>query len=409
MDLFDNSYYLIAFFSILIIASYLFTVISNKLRIPSVILLLASGIIVRQVIDANGYELPDTQVFLEIFGIIGLILIVLEGALELKITKEKTRTIRKSFSSALFILLITTLFLALIIFLVIPGTDFRTAFINALPMAVISSAIAIPSVMNFSEKKRDFLIYESIFSYILGILIFNMVIHTTEFTWMTAAWTVIDFGIVISVSFVLTILLLFFLDKTKMNIKFFLMIAILILLFDLGKIMHLSSLLLILIFGLILNNIGQWWKQRMNKYINVENLNRGIEQFKVFTGESAFLIRTLFFFLFGFSLQISVLYDPIVILGGMIAVAVIYFVRFMYLRYVSRVGVFPEITIAPRGLITILLFFSIPQESSIGLISQGILFFVILVTSLVMMFGLFQSKAEISEIEMFDTPDISLD
>ena len=57
--------------------------------------------------------------------------------------------------------------------------------------------------------------------------------------------------------------------------------------------------------------------------------------------------------------------------------------------------------IAPRGLITILLFYAIPQEYSIGIISEGVLFFVILVTSLIMMFGLMRSKEKIPEMEIY--------
>jgi hypothetical protein len=41
----------------------------------------------------------------------------------------------------------------------------------------------------------------------------------------------------------------------------------------------------------------------------------------------------------------------------------------------------------PRGLITILLFYSIPQVHQLSKFKEGILFFIILVTSVIMMVG----------------------
>lgn len=41
----------------------------------------------------------------------------------------------------------------------------------------------------------------------------------------------------------------------------------------------------------------------------------------------------------------------------------------------------------PRGLITILLFYGIPETFKLSKFNEGILFFVILVTSLIMMIG----------------------
>ena len=50
----------------------------------------------------------------------------------------------------------------------------------------------------------------------------------------------------------------------------------------------------------------------------------------------------------------------------------------------------------PRGLVTILLFYSIPTQKSIGSFNEGILFFVVAVSSILMMIGLmFFSKGEI--------------
>ncbi len=135
--------------------------------------------------------------------------------------------------------------------------------------------------------------------------------------------------------------------------------------------------------------------------MNIEKLQNGIDRFKMITAESAFLIRTLFFFIFGFTLQLAFLLDFKIIISGLIVVALLFGIRFIYLKFFAHRNLYPELYIAPRGLITILLFYAIPKEFSIGAISEGLLFFVILVTSLIMMFGLLKTTFKIPEMEIY--------
>jgi len=72
---------IIAFCSLLLIA-YVFDLTSANTKIPSVILLLLLGWLIRQMTVFLPFELPDLSSILPVFGTIGLILIVLEGALE---------------------------------------------------------------------------------------------------------------------------------------------------------------------------------------------------------------------------------------------------------------------------------------------------------------------------------------
>lgn len=119
------------------------------------------------------------------------------------------------------------------------------------------------------------------------------------------------------------------------------------------------------------------------------------------TIESAFLIRTLFFFIFGYSLLITSFLNLNLLLTASIILIILYGIRFLYLRFAVGRHIFPELFIAPRGLITILLFYSIPEEYSIGIISEGLLFTVILLSSLIMMIGLMlKSKSEM-DVHLF--------
>jgi Kef-type K+ transport system membrane component KefB len=387
--------------SLLIILSYAYSALSYKTKIPSVLMLLATGVGARIAFDQLGYELPETRQILEFFGIVGLILIVLEGALDLRLRRDKFWIILRSFFSAMVILVVSSLSIAFGLQIFLEDISFYTCLVNAIPFAVISSAIAIPSVGQMQEQKKEFIIYESIFSDILGILFFNAVVNNPTFEVQSAAWMISDFFIIVLVSLLVSALIIVFIDKTTMNIKFFLMIAVMVLLYSFGKMVHLSSLLMILFFGLILNNIDLFAKKRLKKHLNLDKLQDGIERFKLVTNESAFLIRTIFFFVFGFTLHLNKMFDPWIIITGIIIVGIIYFLRFLFLKFLAHRHVVPELYVAPRGLITILLFYSIPRELSLGIISEGVLFFVIIISSIVMMFGLMGFKEKIPEMEIY--------
>ncbi len=399
--MFDNPYILIIGISLLVILSYLYNAIAAKTKIPSVLLLLFTGMGFTAIYGQMGYQLPETKPGLQFLGIVGVILIVLEGSLELEIRRDKIRLILKSFFSALVILMVSAFYIAGGIQLVYSEFTFHICLVNAIPLAVISSAIAIPSVKQMEEDKKEFIVYESIFSDILGILFFNIVVSNETFQKESIFWLGADFLIIVSVSVIFTALILLFINKTTLNIKFFLMLAVLIMLYAFGKLVHLSSLLLILFFGLFLNNIRLVRNEKLNTYIDMGKLRLGIDRFRLITNESAFLIRTFFFFIFGCSVSFALLYDFRIAITGSIIVGILYGIRYLYLRFLAKRNLYPELFIAPRGLITILLFYAIPEKYSIGLISEGVLFFVILVTSIIMMFGLMKSTEKIPDMEIY--------
>ena len=86
--------------SSLVIFSYLFDLIAKQFKIPSVILLLLSGIGLRYLASWLELPIPNFEPILPLVGTIGLILIVLEGALELKLEREKSALIKSSLASA---------------------------------------------------------------------------------------------------------------------------------------------------------------------------------------------------------------------------------------------------------------------------------------------------------------------
>ncbi len=383
-----------------VILSYLFNLASRATRVPSVLLLLLTGIGLRQWAEYQDVNIHVPKTLLEIFGIIGLIMIVLEGALDLRLSRDKVPLIRRSFLAALVMLMAQAAAIGGLLHLWL-GASWQSSLLNAVPLVVISSAIAIPSVANLTGDKQEFIVYESTFSDILGIMLFNFV-DQEDFL---QGHSLLTFGrgvvLIVLVAIVSTALLSFLLGRLREHVKFFLLFSFLILIYSLAKQLHLSSLLLVLAFGLAVNNADLllgWVRERTNwRGFTAEDLAPDLHQLKNITAESAFLIRTFFFLLFGYSITLANLISWQLLGQGVLIVAVLTGLRFLYLRYVARTDLMPELFIAPKGLITVLLFYSIPAQHVLGDVSENILFVVILLTSILMMVGLIISHQKPTE------------
>ena len=92
----SNPYLLIIGASLIVILSYFFNLIGKKTNIPSVLLLIATGIVINQVFFVGTGTEIDFMPALEILGILGLIMIVLEAALDLELSREKLPLIFKT-------------------------------------------------------------------------------------------------------------------------------------------------------------------------------------------------------------------------------------------------------------------------------------------------------------------------
>ncbi len=387
-----SSYEIIILLCGLVIFSYLFDIFAKKTKVPAVLLLLATGVLLKLLADAFHFPGIDFSIILPVIGTIGLILIVLEGALELHFTPEKKKVILKSFGAAFFLLVLSSMLIGWF-FVYITGAPFKTCLLNAVPYGTISSAIAIPSVANLMTSKKEFIVYESTFSDILGIMLFNFLVYNKQVSAGSFLELAAETVLILALATVFSFFLLYLLGRIQHHIKFFLILAILVLIYAVGKQFHLSTLIIILIFGLFLNNTQLFNFEWFKKFFVYPNFEKDLIQLHILTAESAFLIRTFFFVVFGFTMELSHLTDLPTIANGLGTIAVIYALRLAYLRIVAKVALKPEVFISPRGLISILLFFSIPETERLWGIGSGLLLFVILATSLIMTYGLIRVKA----------------
>ncbi|MCZ4694591.1 sodium:proton exchanger [Ancylomarina euxinus] len=388
-----SSYNLIIEVSIIIILSFLFNGLSRKTNIPAVLMLIVLGVGCQYILKYFNATSLNFFPILEVLGIIGLIMIVLEAALELELKREKLIPILKSFSVALSGLILSTWAVVLILYNFIPGMTMQSAWLYATPLSILSSAIIIPSVSGLNASKKEFHIYESTFSDIMGIMMFYFLtgkLNPAEDSGVTGFAGNIILTIIISLIASYAIILIF--QRIKSQVKLFLLIAVLLLLYALGKKMHLSSLIIILIFGLVIANMKLFFKGKLSKLIDFDKAHHIYHELHTITAETAFVVRTFFFVIFGLSIAVSSLLSLNVTLISFLILVSIYTIRYMTLRIFAGKDIIPQLFIAPRGLITVLLFYSIPTEAQIVGFEPGILLCVIIGTSLIMTFAMIYDK-----------------
>ena len=371
----------------IIIVSYLFDAFAHHSRIPSVVLLIFSGILLRVVLDYFGFSIPLLDVLLPIIGTLGLILIVLEGALDLKITPENMGLIGRATICSLLGLLITGSLIATVIHYSF-NASWHLSWLYAVPMAVISSAVAIPAAASLSPKLREFVIYESSISDIAGVLLFYTLLEGQGNFGMLALTSVGEIGLSVGIGFISAIILYWLISRIEAHVRFVPMIAGIALLYAGAKLLHLVPLVIVMVVGLILNNFVLVKPLPLVRRIRSYNFGEELDTFKHLVAEATFVIRTFFFVLLGYSTLISdLIHTQVWILASMLVacyliprVAIVYFCA-------GDKRIEPLLWFAPKGLITILLILSIPKSELIENFPDGAVMLLILMSALLLTYG----------------------
>lgn len=389
------NYAIIITICVLLLLAYAFTVTSTKTKIPSVILLILLGFIVKQATGILQIKIPDLNPFLSFFGTIGLVLIVLEGSLELQFNKRKLPFIGKTLVTAIVPLFITA-FVVGHFFYYFLDADYKQGLINAIPLCIISSAIAISSVGNLNSYNKEFAIYESSLSDIIGVLFFNFLVLNEVVDLNSLGNFGLQILIMLGISFVATAFLAFLLSRIDHHVKFAPIVLLIILIFAVSEIYHLPALIFIMVFGLLMGNFDELERFKFIQWLRPRTLDKEVHKFKELTIEAAFLVRSLFFLLFGFLMKTEDILNPHTFELALGIVVLIYVVRGIQLK-VYKVKLMPLLFVAPRGLITILLFIIIPESIKIPFVNKALIIQVIVLTAFIMMIGLMFNKKDVVE------------
>jgi NhaP-type Na+/H+ or K+/H+ antiporter len=273
----------------------------------------------------------------------------------------------------------------------------QLATLSAIPLAIISSAVAIPSAASLLKQDREFVVYESTFSDILGIMIFNYALRQFEAQEdLIGATPLVSLFLqilgVIVISIAITYVLYRLIRQIEHHVKFFLILALLILVYAFGKFFHLPALVTIFIFGIFLSNVKNLLPRFLIRYLDQEKTENELREFHILTAESTFIVRTFFFLFFGFSIQLSDFNSIEPVLYGVLIIGIMLLLRYLYFTATTfRVKPSSLVYLSPRGLISILLFIQLKEVSFIDLsispIDERVLLIVILSSMLVMLMG----------------------
>mgnify|MGYP006267539793 CR=1 FL=1 len=388
-----DAHRLILAFSGIIALSFVANLIAKRTNVPAVLMLMLLGFIIAQFTNIDQATLLP---YLEVLGTIGVILIVLEASLDLHLEETKMSLIGRATLMALFGLLACTGLIAGVLRLAL-GMDWTLSMIYATPMAVLSSAIVIPSVGSLKADSKEFLIFESSLSDILGIIQFYALLDfyragaTPDVIGLVSGKILLTMILSVVLSY---LMILAFQSLKGGSVRLFLLIAILMGMYSAGKLLHLSPLILVMVFGLALNNKQVFFQGKMNQLVNDTQFDNILKDLRFITLESAFVVRTLFFVAFGMSIMLAGLFHLKVIGTTILILLIMYGVRYVGLLMTNRSQLEPAIYIAPRGLITVLLFYAIPAEIATEQFPPGIILLSILGSSLVMTYGLIREQRQ---------------
>lgn len=367
--------------SSMVIGFHLIDLLAHRYRIPSVLLLMGIGAVSSQLATRNLVSISIPTEVLTGLGLLGLALIVLEGAMGLTwMSGSESKMLRAA--SAAILGIACFLLPAAVAFHFIWGSSWRLSLLNAIPLSVVSSAIAIPSASRLPAKLREFVSVESSLSDIVGVLVFNAIAVPGALGFATVFRMGWNAGLVALLSVVIVGATLKIMRHSAQGVRFIPLLASLILFFAVGKWFHLPSLLLVFLFGIAVANLPKIRLQVVRNWLLHDGYHQDVHLLDTVVKELAFLARTFFFFLFGFSMDWSDLAQATPWMLGAALLILIYTCRYAVLRNLVEGEIRKIVFIAPRGLITILLFGMIPMQERIGEIASGTVLVVVLGTTI---------------------------
>lgn len=387
-----NIYETILFASLILLAAYAIERLGRRVQVPAVIMLIASGMLAKPFLEGVGWTLQGMDTLVPIIGTIGLVLIVLEGALDISLTRERLHAARAAMWMALLGFIACLALLIPVISLYFSYDAYRAAII-AVPLAVISSAIAIPNSTFLSSRGREFVVYESALSDILGVIVFFALVHS-DGSLLGIVEGLLGGGLVsLVLSVICAIGLALLLMHSQGNIRFLPLLAGLMALYAAGKLMHLSPLIMVLLFGLTINNPKLIASIPALHHWMSDNYEATLNEFKAIAFELTFAVRGFFFILLGYWSDLSTFLMPMAWMGAVVILFVIYTTRSALLRIFGGELASPLLWLAPRGLITVLLYLTarmiVPVPDWVG----GSVLIVVLVSAVLIIIAQYRYRS----------------
>ncbi|MFX1767845.1 cation:proton antiporter [Paraburkholderia sp. A1RI-2L] len=380
------TYHAILIASILLLFAFGIERVGKCLGIPSVVALIVIGMLCKSLPSVFAVESVDISSAIPVLGTLGLVLIVLEGALDIKLSRQKLRPAMTAFAMAGigFSLCFAVFSLVAHFLFSLPP---REAMIVAVPFSVISSAVAIPGSGFLSTAGREFVVYESAISDILGVLVFYTLLNSDGAAADIMQGLVVGGLLSLTLGAACAIALLWVLLRVDGHIRFIPLLAGLFALYITGKLMHLSPLIMVLLFGLFLNNRNLLARVRWLSQPFAQDNEGDVEGFKALVQELTFAVRSFFFILLGYWTNASALASPTAWAVATMILVAIFWSRNVLLRLARISPAWALTWIAPRGLITVLLFLSAKKVAALPSFLDGATLIVVFASAMAMSIG----------------------
>ena len=275
------------------------------------------------------------------------------------------------------------------------GLGWLPAMLLAVPFGVISSAVAIPSAGVLQGEAREFVVYESSWSDILGVMLFNALL-VTQLETGGAFSNFIGGGLaIVLLGSAIGFAMIWLVSHLEGHVKFIPLLFALLMVYGGAKALHLSPLLIVLILGLMLNNPHLVRHVPALRRLYSPHYEAELDKLKHLTAEATFLVRTFFFLVLGYSTDLATLADWQTWAFAVAAVTLIFGLRWPVLRAFGVNPARPLLWATPRGLITVLLFYTLPSDLVPAAFPKGALILVVLLSCVVMAVGLMRDTGTV--------------
>jgi NhaP-type Na+/H+ or K+/H+ antiporter len=399
-----SGYHILILISLLMLGSFGLTRLQAKLHLSSVVVLLLLGVLLQVGLSYANYSIVVPSAALNVLGTLGLLVIVLEAVLDIQFSEEYKAIIGKAALKATCIVITTMIVVSGVLKLMFAQISFAALLAYAIPLSIVSSAVVIPSLSMVKGSVSLYLLFESIMADIIGVLLFNFVTSSNLTSLTSIGAFALNLGLMIIISLGATCLLLLALNQAKVKNLNIVLFALLVLIYALSKELHLSALLLILVFGLAARNLPLLLAHskilpRRLKQLDVALVESNLDQLQTFIDDLGFIIRSLFFVLLGYSIELKSIVQLKVLASGVAILILIYGVRWLFAwRQFSKLHERSLVVwCAPRGLISVLLFFQIPTHLTYSNLDGGVVFFVVVFSCLIMSYGQYNYTKQVAK------------
>jgi Na+:H+ antiporter len=389
--------FLFALLGGLIVLAFAANRLFQRTRVPDVIVLMATGVLLGPVLHVVHAEL--FQPVARVFGILALILILFEGGLDLDV-----RDTLRHFPAGLLVSALSYgwslgLVSAVIVWsLKLPAS---TAILAGAALACTSSSIALPILQQIEVSKpvRLTLMFDATMSDTFGVLTVGALLNlaqshgsvVTEFLHhflFTIFLSLLSAGLAALVwSFVLP----FLSGRRFWNVLTF---AVVLLVYAAVEQLGGSGLIAVFFFGIGLTNLQRVDTGMLEESFGLATLNHHQQsQISAFHSELAFVIRTFFFVLIGVVVDFSALARHLPLVLGVVGAIILARALALLSSRWALGGIPPRdretiFWIMPRGLITVVLALEIVgRQQGNPEFLPGLAFATILATSLLLIAG----------------------